>query len=375
MLNPVAYFKQLRKKPRLVWYLGSTALKKGWGMCYDLDYTTTATGETATDPFEARGNFVVVPDNTNNLAFAGVTAHAYKAKVGGQLIEIHEPGSVALIAVGFASVINETILTCSVSTPDAGRFTFDGFQGRGSALALETQALADGGNITEKALDGTATTAWVDPVLTISFTGIGTACGYGDSDIDPTDFVAVVLGGADNAAGGDASSGEMAVAGEYPVLTAPTADTITIGTDIGDVDATLYIIKNNNPLILAYLQDGEESGCQEVISPQDQVAVVAMVGGVTMACGGYTMGAASTDPAVDGTREGMLKGVRGLGTLTTAGWVWDPVSGLQIDSSTETVTVTIDAANEVHIARWHGSIGGGTSGAWREVFNVGATIA
>ena len=79
------------KKQRKVWFTGSTALRMGQGLCYDLDYYSSKSGEAVTDPLGFRGNYVAVSDTTNNLAFAGVTDQAYPAKSGGQLITINMP--------------------------------------------------------------------------------------------------------------------------------------------------------------------------------------------------------------------------------------------------------------------------------------------
>ena len=203
--NTVRHYNQQASRKQRAWFPGSTQVRKGMGLCYDLDIVTTNTGETATDPWGRRMNSVAVPDNTNNLAFAGVASQNYTAKANGQLIDIFMPGGVADVAVGFDTTIIGADLTCSVNSADAGRFTFQGLPGRGSMLPLQTLTTANGGDLAFSSLDGTATTAWSSPSLTITKTGIGTACGFGDSSIDQTEFVVVILGGADNATGGDAA--------------------------------------------------------------------------------------------------------------------------------------------------------------------------
>jgi hypothetical protein len=373
--NLTRQWNQARENKLQVWFEGSTALRKGMGVCYNMDVLTTNTGETATDGWGRRGNSVIVPDSTCNLNFAGVASQYYPAKSGGQLIDIHPPGSICEIAIGFPTTINTGILTCSASSADAGRFTFDGFPGRGSMIPLQTLAAAAGNGVPFKSLDGSATTSWSSPSLTITATGIGTACGYGDSSIDPTDFLVVILGGADDATGGDATSGEEATAGTYPVVTAPSADTVTIATDIGDCDVTLYVIKNTYPTVLGYLMNGEESGLQEFLMPLDAQAVSAMVGGVSFIGGGTTMAADSTDTLADGTRNGLKKGFAGLGTLTTKDWIITVTSGIQHDGSTALASVAIDAAAEEAVVEWHGNFGTNTGGAWQLLHYVGATLA
>ena len=373
--NLTKYFSQAPMIKRRVWFPGTTQIRRGMGLCYDLDVTGSDTGQAATDGWGRRGNSVAVPDTTNNLAFAGVASQTYAANSNGQMIDIYEPGGMAYVAVGGAgTVVNETILTCSVNTADAGRFTLQGLGGRGSALAMQTLARADGGSIAFSSFDGSATTAWSSPSLTITSTGVGTACGFGDDDIDATDFVVVVLGGADDATGGDASSGEMATTGAYAVVTAPSADTITIATDIGDCDIAFYVIDNSYPVVLAYLFDGEESGLQEVISPQDATAVQSMVGGTTFLCGGYTMAADSTATLADGLRNGQLKAFCGLGTLTTQDWNLTVTSGVDVDA-TAMANVLFDAAGEFLVCEWNGLFGAQTAGVWQARGTQGATIS
>jgi hypothetical protein len=372
--------RHINMKPsrkRQVWFPGTTQVRKGMGLCYDLDVAGTGTGETATDAWGRRGNSVAVPDTTNNLAFAGVASQTYPANSNGQFIDILQPGGMAEVAIGQPSTIYSqsagSILTCSVNSADAGRFTLQGLPGAGSAIALETLATANGGDIAFSSLDGTATTSWSSPSLTITKTGIGTACGNGDSSIDPTEFVVVVLGGADDATGGDSSAGELATQGAYAVVTAPTADTITIATDIGDVDVTLYVIKNTYPTVLCYLMDGPESGLQQVLSPQDATAQQSMVGGTTFLCGGYTMAADSTATLADGIENGQLKAFCGLGTLTTKDWNLTVTSGVDVDA-TAMAQVLFDAAGEYLVAEWNGSFGGQTAGVWQARGTQGATI-
>jgi hypothetical protein len=366
-MNLATFADQKRELKYSVWFEGSTAVRKGMGLCYDIDTADTGTGETATDPWGRRGNVVAVPSNANNMRFAGVATQSYAAKTGGQRIDIFLPGSICLVEVGLPSTIYSqaagTIHTCSANSADTGRFTLQGLPGRGTAVALETQAAAAGGNVPFASLDGTATTAWVDPSLTITKAGIGTACGYGDDDIDPTEFLVVILGGADNTTGGD-SSGEMAVTGEYAVVTAPSADTVTIATDIGDVDATLYVIKNTYPTVLCELQDGVESGLQETISPQDNVAAQNMVGGTTFICFGYTVTADSTSTLADGIENGQKKLFAVLGTSGGQDWVLTVTSGIDGMDGGACGTVTFDTIGDYLLMEWCGVFTGGILGQW-----------
>ena len=362
--NNALFGNQADNYRKSVWFTGSTAIRKGMGLCYDLDVADTGTGETATDPWGRRGRLVAVPSTSNNLAFAGYATQAYPAKTGGQTIHIWEPGSICDVEVGIASTIFSqsagTRHTVSVNSGDAGRSTLDGLPGRGSAIALETQAAAAGGNIAFTSLDGTATAAWSSPSLTITKTAIGTACGYGDDDIDPTEFKVVVLGGATDAD----STTDVAVQGEYAVVTAPTADTITIATDIGDVDVTCYVIKNTYPCILCKTEDGPESGLQEVLTPKSATAIQSMIGGVTFLAGGFTMATDSTATLADGIIEGQMKAFACLGALGTQDYLITVTSGLKA-AGTALATIELDAAGEHATLVWHGNYGPGTAGLWR----------
>ena len=67
MRNLVQYRKQAYTKKAMFIYLGTTALIKGYGMCFDMDYANaTVTGEKVADPFGARGMKVVDMDHVVN---------------------------------------------------------------------------------------------------------------------------------------------------------------------------------------------------------------------------------------------------------------------------------------------------------------------
>jgi len=370
--NLTLNYNQCRSKKAKVWFPGTTALKKGMGLCYDPNQVGTGTGETATDDWGRRCNDVFVPSATYNRYFAGVTAQAYAASATGQLVEIYIPGSICKIATGLATAIGTTpadgtMLTCSASGADGGRFTLKGMPGQGSAIALQTLARADGGDIAFASWDGSMVTAWTT-VTTITKTGIGTACGYGDDDIDATDFVIVVVGG-----GTTATGVTPVTVGEYAVLTAPTSSTITIATNIGTAASIAgYVIKNSYPTVLAYLMDGEESGLQQVITPDNNTAVEMMVGGTTFIAGGMTLANASTDTLDDYVTEGLKKAMVGLGTLTTTEFVITVTSGVEADN-TGLASISINAAAEFITTEWRGSYGGGTTGHHRELSSAGAT--
>ena len=370
--NLTSYISGPSYRRRRVWFPGSTAIKKGMGLCWDLDVAGSDTGQAATDGWGRRGNSVAVPDTTNNLAFAGVATQNYSAKANGQMIDIYIPGGLADVAVGLATVINSTRLTCSVNSADAGRFTLQALSGRGTALALQTKAAATGGDITHSNLTGAATTSWTSPSLTINSTGIGTACGYGDATIAPTEFRVVILGGATTLD----STTAVATKGEYAVVTAPSADTITIATNIGTACAvTLYVIKSTYPTVLCYLEDGEESGLQEVLTPKSAAAIQSMVGGTTFLCGGMTLGTDSTATLADGLVEGQLKAFALLGALGTQDWLLTVTSGIQLNGTSALASLELDAAGDYAVMEWHGKLGPTTTGVWNTKSSVGPTQA
>jgi hypothetical protein len=117
-----------------VWFNGSGALVEGQGLCYNWDYGTAGTRE------PRRGNEVELPTILNARYFAGVTARAYNARTGGQLVEIHLPGSVCNVMTGVDTVIGVGRITCQAGAggDGAGHFGDAGFAGQGSAVPLQT---------------------------------------------------------------------------------------------------------------------------------------------------------------------------------------------------------------------------------------------
>lgn len=115
-----------------VWFTGSTALLEGQGLCYDYDSGTASS-------FDAkRVNRVELPSQTNNRWFAGVSSRAYGASSGGQFIEIYAPGSTCNILSKVSNTLGTGRTTCIAGGTYAGYFERAGFEGRGSAVALQT---------------------------------------------------------------------------------------------------------------------------------------------------------------------------------------------------------------------------------------------
>lgn len=347
-------------KIKSVYYTGALVPPGGFGVCYDLDYAGTAVGN---------GQAVQTPSSSNNLAFAGIVEPEYGGTVGPRWIKIAEPGSVCYVAVGGGTkTINATRMTCSASAADAGRFTMNGLPGRGSAIALQTSVMgaANAEGLLYNDMTGVASAAayaaGVRVITDATGDDIGTACGYVDAAVTCSDIKLVLLGGVKS------DSTDVATPAVYDVYQATAATTISVASLLGNLGTTAtllagYVIKGN-PQILAYLEDGEESGLQEVVVPVTSGTVSGMVGGTTYIAGGYEMAADNTDVVADSTFDGLKKVYCGLGTLTTKDYVVDPASGLQADVSTELVTAKIDAAAEYIMLEWYGSFNDYANGAW-----------
>jgi len=357
-------------KKRMVYCTGTTALLKGQGLCFDLDYLTTATGETAADAFGLRGNAVALPDNTNNGAFAGVTladhaAHADGSAIG--WIEIAEPGSRVEILALANTTINSTRLTCLAGSGAPGRFWTAGLPGRGTALALQTKTavlktLSTGAG----ALDATGKI-----ITTSGITASGLAIG---------DKVWVF--------GIEDDGTNSGTPGIYTVsAVADTTITVSEAISDGGTMQCSYVAFEGDPYVFAELCEGEESGLIEVVAPpspgdDSTPAFTVMSGGKTFIAGGYTI-ATGDQVAVwpAGQYIGQKKAFEGLGTLGTkdaklvpaaSGWqatVVDVIldNGAADGKPMALVSVNIDAASEVIVGEW--------VGVWRELYHTGAVIA
>lgn len=367
------YWKQGYAQKGLFVYKGTAALKKGHGMCFDLDYLTTETGETATDSFGARGMKVIEkPSASNNMAFAGVLTQDYPARANGdQQVELYLPGSVCPIAGIIPTTINSTRLTCiaasalqvtNETTGHAGYFDEAGYGGRGTAIALQTQTNADGTPWTGS-IDGSVSYATATGTLT-------------DDDSDGTlfanaaagDKVIVLAGGVANAA----------KAGVYFIKSVTSDDAAIISeTDGGDAFLTLAangahiairVVPAGEPLTLALLCDGEESGLTEYDVAVSAAVTNPMVGGYTNLVGDVTIAADHVPPLADGLFKGMQKSVKLHGALGTGNYLITPASlGLALDN-TALVTAELDGDGDEVDFRWNGQ-------AWDVVTVVGTALA
>ena len=343
MRNTALYTKTGYREAGLFVYRGTAALKKGHGMCYDLDYLTTETGETATDKFGKRGLIEVqLPNQNNNLAFAGVLTQDYEANPNAheRLVELALPGSVCEIAGVIPTTINSTRLTCIVPsalqntagyTTTAGKFGPAGLPGRGTAIALQTRAAAG---------------PWVNKIAgeAAYATATGTiTCTGAFANAAANDKVVILSGGVANAA----------KAGTYFIKTVTDDDNAIISDTLGGdayltaatnaAKIAISVIPAGDPLTLAYLCDGEESGLVEFDIPVSAAVTNPMVGGWTNLMGNVTLASDHTPPIVDGLFPGMKKTVKLHGAITDSSYAITPASlGLAPDGAIA-VTATLQA--------------------------------
>lgn len=354
--NIVTYKDQARTNPRRVWFTGAVSLPLGMGLCYEMDYASVETGETATDAFVGRGAYVALPDNTNNLWFAGVTAKDYKAKTGGQFVEIYEPGSVCEVAAGVNLVLGN-VVTCSAGQGANGLFDKTGcFPGRGSALVLQTNAAV----VKESHLAGASTVALdsTGKILT------DTAATFVVNGVAAGDVVVITCGEND--------STNAVTPGRYTVASVTSATALVLSTAAsngGTMEVSYYVVDAAYPKVLVQLQDGEGSGLQETVRPPKvghatADTFVAMKGGVTTLAGTQTLTtSAARETLPDGIYMGQRKRVECISTITTYDIVFGVTNGSFLNAMTSITalhndtlgSIALDAADEYAQVEWCGS--------------------
>lgn len=318
-------------KVREVFFEGSTALRRGQGVCYNADSGTAA------DVVEGRYSLVEVCSTTNNRNFAGVTTQAYSAVTGGQRIKIYEPGGCAWVWAGIDTTVNSTYLTCSATDVDTGCFTEAGFMGRGTALALQT---ITGGVI----FDGRDSTGSVNGT-TLTDTGVGTASTAGD--------VVMVLAGNVTANGDtEVTTGETTVASVTNANVVELTDTISAAASI----INYYTQGSSTPVVFAYLFDGPESGLQEWLSVANATALTHMVGGVTRLSGGLTITADATGTLANGSFVGEMKRFYLEGALTTQDYLLTVTSGIYTNGTASLNSIEFDADADNTTLIWTGGV-------------------
>jgi hypothetical protein len=329
------HISQARVLKRRVKLVGTAddVYKKGTGVCYDRDYGTAATNE------GRRDNIVQKPSTTNHRWFAGVLLHTYTIPDNGEIwVEIAEPGSVCQIAIGQQSaVVATTRFGLSVGAADAGRFGLQGLKGRGGALALQTV------NILCTAMDGSQ--AYTSSTKTVTDSG---------------EFTGVVAGDTWVCVAGDAGTVGSAV------VASRTDNTLVLATDLLGADAAKasgYALSGTGEtLCLAYLEDGPESGCQEIVVPVDNTTFSCMVGG-TSYIAATTLGTGnSTATIADGTVPGEIKHIECLGTMGTN----DALASYTHHITSDPEVLYFDAVDEAALTVWVG-------GNWHNVALTAAT--
>jgi len=318
----------------MYWYTGTDAIYEGEGVCFDTNRGT------ATESDARRRSYVERPSSSNNRHFAGVAARDYSAKSGVQFIEVNEPGSTCMIALGADTVVDVGYLTCQAGGA-AGRFSDKGFPGRGSAEILETVT-----GVLESVKDGTGSLLATDgKTLTVS----------DSSDFTVGDTV-VFLAGEDDGTG-------VFVPGKYSIASITNGTTIVLSAtalstlSTGAITCSYYVY-TGNPKALAYLMEGEESGLVEWICPRNTgtTGVTHMVGGFTYINGGVTVGSADDDVTfADGTIYGEKKAFVCMGTLTTQAVCIDlATNGITLAGGALAEINSIAAAGDVAILQWNG---------------------
>lgn len=374
------YIGQGRALPRKVFFSGSTALQKGQGLCYARDYVTTTTGQTAADAYGGRDKIVELPDNSNNLWFAGVAADDYEAVSGGKWIEICEPGSVCRIGILAATTIGSTRLTAiaGLGNEGSGRFGPAGFIGRGSAVALQTVAAVTGPTDysiapISSSIDGSAT--YTSASKTVTKTG-AFANVPATANLQGNEYIYVIGGATDNAGG---ATGTVATVGRYKIVTKTSDDAVIVETAIasGNIDLAFYCVRGN-PTVLAKLDEGAQSGLVEYVSPNAATAAMTcMVGGTTRFFGGFDLdGADATFTLADATQPGLRKAFQLLAAITTNDVQITVTSGLVIDPSQANPSavygalagIEMDAAADYVLLEWCQS-------KWILLINIGTTLS
>ena len=387
ILNLTQYQNQFYTKKAMFIYRGTTALKKGFGMCFDMDYLTTTTLQTATDPFGARGlKEIQVPAAANANRFAGVLTQNYPADANGKvkIVELALPGGCAMVSQRIISTSGLGRLTCvvdsSVGDGNSGVFAYGGLPGRGSAVPLQTLAAATAGNlaISDLAGDTTAVYASSTGLTTITLTGAGTALGYTSATVAADGYEMTVLDGATAATGATRAN-----PGVYPVVNATAANTFTVTGDTGDGALTITLTKKDLKM-LVYLEDGPESGLAEYVTPNNAAArqFILNQGGTTFIVGGgITIAGDSTvntlaDPITIGGSHGAIKkAFNVLSTITTSDYIVTVTSGIKASDTTTTLaTIVLDTAADEVVLEWNGNMGGATAGYWTDLMHVAATF-
>ena len=331
MSHPAQHLSQNIKLQKRVYFVGTAnaTYYLGEAVAYNRDYGTAANVD------GSRDKRVEPLSQSNNMRFAGVLDETVTLpSTGVAWVTINEPGSVCQVALGSDTVIDSTVLWAVAGTDGVGRWRDDkGAKiGRGAALALQTNT---GGKIVET-IDGNAATI---TGTAVAKTGLFAGAVAGDK--------LVVMACASAAGAVDGTPGVYTIAS----VTSNDAAVLTASGSTSAVEFAGYVI-SGNPTALAYLYDGEESGCIEWIECLDNAASQSMVGGFTHILGGSTLGAGdATSTLADAAFIGMRKGFLLHGALTTQDWM------LTVTTSPDVATLEFDADTDEALLEWRGADG------------------
>lgn len=388
LINSVQHEKGFYFKKAEFIYRGTAALKKGRGMCFDLDYANSSTtGEKAADPFGTRGlKEIQVPSASNANRFAGILTMNLPANPNGHVrkVQLYLPGACAMVSQRIISTVGLGRITCIVDSTagdgNSGLFAYGGLPGRGSAVPLQTLVAATSGNLAISDLAGGTTAVYSSAtgLTTISLTGAGTALGYDGTTIAADGYEMTVLDGATAATGA-----VRANPGVYPVVNATGTGTFTVLGDTGSFALTICLTKKDL-LMMAYLEDGEESGLSEYVTPKTSAArqFILNQGGTTFVVGGgITIGGDSTvntlaDPiTIGGSTGAVKKAFNVLSTITSNDYIVTVTSGFLASDTTSTMqTIVLQTAKDEVVLEWYGNMGGSDAGRWVDQFHVGASF-
>jgi hypothetical protein len=250
--NPVRHIDDPYVITEQVLFVGtaSTSFSAGIWLCYNIDYGTATTTE------GSRRNRVEVPSITNAHQSAGASLHDFKTDADGNAkVQIAKPGSTCLVKASEDTVIGRKLTAFCGAGNDSSRFTALGFSGRGTATMLETNTTllednrAPAFGADALAADGLTITVTDSSDYTAGTDKVQIFCGQNDA-------TGVVVAGIYDFTITD---------GTTIVLTASCVDT----TPAGALNLSFVVIDGDNDMVLAHLDDGEESGLVYYRAPAD----------------------------------------------------------------------------------------------------------
>jgi hypothetical protein len=356
----ITHESQGTQKLKRVFFTGNVALPRGIGLCYVRDNVPNPApaGQAAADPSQYRDVRVALPSSSNNTWFAGVTFRPVGAKTGGQWIDIVEPGSVCEALVMDATTVGVTMMTAFMNPGCQGLFGRAGFAGRGSCLALQTVAVVASNDAklvgpVSSSLDGAGSVN----NKTFTHTGKFANAQVGDKII--------LLGGSLTSDGST-----QVTPGVYTIESVSSNDAavVTSSAAAATAHSCCFYVVRGNPTCLVYLEDGEDSGLVQVVSPKSGVEVIPAlaVGGATLIVGRTTLAAACTATLPAASKGCRRRSFALLGTLTTSGCEITATIGLSTSAKNWTAVAkfTILATGNRAELSWDGT-------GWNLVSGIG----